>query len=219
MSPDGRGALGVAGPDAAPVSRGTEDRLQAFLVEFRKWAARINLVAPSTLADAERRHVADSAQIFALAQARHPHLSRVIDLGSGGGFPGLILAIQLAETTGAEVHLVEAVAKKCAFLRHVARELALPAIIHNGRIEDIMPRLPQPDIVTARALAALPLLLALASPKLAAGATAFFHKGREWREEVAAAHGAWRFDLVVHPSGIEPGSVVLEIGRVSPHQA
>jgi 16S rRNA (guanine527-N7)-methyltransferase len=198
-----------------PVSRGTQARLAAFVIEFRKWAARINLVAPSTLADLEERHVADSAQILALARAGHQDVRRVIDLGSGGGFPGLIIAIQLAETDGAEVHLVEAVAKKCAFLRHVSRELALPVTVHNGRIENVLPKLPQPDLVTARALAPLPLLLSLASPKLCNGATAFFHKGREWREEVAAANGAWRFNLVVHDSRMEAGSVVLEISQLA----
>jgi 16S rRNA (guanine527-N7)-methyltransferase len=202
-------------PSAADVSRGTDPRLAALLVEFRKWAARINLVAPSTLAELEERHVADSAQVLGFARLQHGGLRRVIDLGSGGGFPGLVIAIQLAETPGAEVHLVEAVAKKCAFLRHAVRALDLPAVVHNGRIEQVLPGLPQPDIVTARALAPLPLLLSLAAPKLRNGATAFFHKGRDWREEVAAANGAWRFDLVVHDSRIEAGSVVLEISDLA----
>jgi 16S rRNA (guanine527-N7)-methyltransferase len=201
------------------VSRGTDVLMAAFLVEFRKWAARINLVAPSTLAELEERHVADSAQILALAQKRREGVRRIIDLGSGGGFPGLVMAIQLAGTRGAEVHLVEAVAKKCAFLRHAARELGLPVTVHNGRIEEVLPRLPQPDIMTARALAPLPLLLTLAAPKLTTGATAFFHKGRDWREEVSAANSAWRFDLVVHDSKVEGGSVVLEINGLAAKMA
>jgi 16S rRNA (guanine527-N7)-methyltransferase len=135
----------------------------------------------------------------------------VIDLGSGGGFPGLVLAVLLADTAGANVHLVESNGKKCAFLRHVVRTLALPASIHTARIEDVIATLPKPDIVTARALAPLPLLLDMAAPQMLAGVPAFFHKGREWREEVAAAHGAWAFDLIVHPSLIDTQSVVLEV--------
>ena len=193
------------------VSRETEARFAAFEAEFLKWAARINLVAPSTLKDVRRRHIVDSAQILELA----PNAQTAIDLGSGGGFPGLVLAVLLAETASAHVHLVESNGKKCAFLRHITRTLLLPASVHNRRIEDIMGDLPTPDIVTARALAPLPLLLNLAFPKLQHGVPAFFHKGREHAEEITAARGEFVFDLVVHPSRVETGSVILEIRNVA----
>ncbi|NJR13855.1 MAG: 16S rRNA (guanine(527)-N(7))-methyltransferase RsmG [Phyllobacteriaceae bacterium] len=193
-------------------SRETEARFAAFETEFRKWAARINLVAPSTLPDLRNRHIADSAQILAYAGA----VKTVIDMGSGGGFPGLILGIMLAETPGNQVHLIESNGKKCAFLRHVTRELALPVTVHMARIEDVLADLPQPDIITARALAPLPLLLGLAAPHMLAGVPGFFHKGREWREEVAAAHGHWRFDLLEHPSLIDAESVILQVRHLAP---
>lgn len=196
---------------ALAVSRETEARFAAFEAEFRKWAARINLVAPSTLADLRNRHIADSAQIL----QRSGPVRTIVDLGSGGGFPGLVLAILLAETPGAMVHLVESNGKKCAFLRHVTQTLALPATVHTARIEDVIATLPAPDIITARALAPLPLLLELASPPMLTGVPAFFHKGREWREEVAAAHGVWTFDLVVHPSLIDAESVVLQVTHLA----
>ena len=195
-----------------PVSRETEAGLIAFEAEFLKWAARMNLVAPSTLKDVRQRHISDSAQILELA----PQTKTVIDLGSGGGFPGLVLAVLLGETPAAHVHLVESNGKKCAFLRHVIRTLTLPATVHNHRIEKVMGGLPGADIVTARALAPLPLLLTLALPKLTLGMPAFFHKGREHSEEIAAARSEYKFDLVVHSSRVEAGSVILEIRNVAP---
>jgi 16S rRNA (guanine527-N7)-methyltransferase len=194
-----------------PVSRETEHRLAAFETEFLKWAARINLVAPSTLRDVRQRHIADSAQILELA----PEAKTIIDLGSGGGFPGLVLAVLLADMPEAHVHLVESNGKKCAFLKHIIRTLNLPGTVHNHRIEDVMGNLAIPDIVTARALAPLPLLLQLAMPKLSQGMPAFFHKGREHAEEIDAARGEFNFDLVVHPSRVETGSVILEIRNVA----
>jgi 16S rRNA (guanine527-N7)-methyltransferase len=192
------------------VSRETEDRLVAFEAEFLKWAARINLVAPSTLNSVRQRHIADSAQILQLV----PCAKSIIDLGSGGGFPGLVLAILLADTEGANVDLVESNGKKSAFLRHIIRTLKLPAAVHNHRIEDVIGGFAVPDMITARALAPLPLLMRLALPQLVAGAPAFFHKGREHDEEIAAARGEFNFDLVVHDSRVDRGSVILEIRNV-----
>ena len=194
------------------VSRETQARLAAFETEFFKWAARINLVAPSTKNDFQQRHIADSAQILDLA----PETKTIIDLGSGGGFPGLVLAVLLAETPGANVHLVESNGKKCAFLRHIIRSLSLPAKVHNQRIEDVIGGLATPDIVTARALAPLPLLLRLALPQLSKNVPAFFHKGRDHMQEIAAARGEFSFDLLVHPSRIDGDSVILEIRNVAP---
>jgi 16S rRNA (guanine527-N7)-methyltransferase len=192
------------------VSRETEARLAAFESEFLKWAARINLVAPSTMKDVRQRHIADSAQILDLA----PEANTIIDLGSGGGFPGLILAVLLAETPESRVHLVESNGKKCAFLRHIVRTLSLNATVHNDRIEDVINTLPKPDILTARALAPLPLLLQLALPQLSKNVPGFFHKGRDHAHEIAAARGEFNFDLLVHPSRVDSGSVILEIRNV-----
>jgi 16S rRNA (guanine527-N7)-methyltransferase len=194
------------------VSRETEARLTAFETEFQKWAKRINLVAPSTLHDVRRRHIADSAQIIKCA----PSIKTIIDLGSGGGFPGLVLAVFLAETPGAHVDLVESNGKKCAFLRHITRSLSLPVTVHNQRIEDVISKLPLPDAVTARALAPLPLLLQLALPQLSKNVPAYFHKGRDHVQEIAAARGEFDFDLLVHPSRIDGDSVILEIRNVVP---
>jgi 16S rRNA (guanine527-N7)-methyltransferase len=192
------------------VSRETEARLATFESEFLKWAARINLVAPSTMKDVRQRHIADSAQVLDLA----PEAKTIIDLGSGGGFPGLILAILLAETPDSRVHLVESNGKKCAFLRHIVRTLSLNATVHNDRIEDVIGIFSRPDIITARALAPLPLLLQLALPQLSRNVPGFFHKGRDHAQEIAAARGEFNFDLLVHPSRVDSGSVILEIRNV-----
>lgn len=193
------------------VSRETKARLNAFETEFLKWASRMNLVAPSTLSDVRQRHIADSMQILDLA----PNTKTIIDLGSGGGFPGLILAICLAETPESHVHMVESNGKKCAFLRHIVRTLNLKASVHNHRIEEIMSKLPEPNIVTARALAPLPLLLSLALPQLQRNVPAFFHKGRDYAQEIEAARSEFDFDLVVHPSRIDSDSVILEIRKIN----
>jgi 16S rRNA (guanine527-N7)-methyltransferase len=192
------------------VSRETADMIAAFELEFQRWAARINLVAPSTLPDMKMRHVADSAQVLALA----PEVRTIVDLGSGGGFPGLILAVLLKETPGAQVHLVESNTKKCGFLRHMTREFALPATIHNQRIEAVIGGFSSIDLVTARALAPLALLLDLALPLLARDTRAMFHKGRDHVAEIAVARGAFDFDLLVHPSQTDADGVLLDISRV-----
>ena len=198
-----------------PVSRETLARLNIFETEFLKWATRINLVAPSTLDDFRKRHILDSAQILDLA----PHCRSVIDLGSGGGFPGLNLAILLADTEGANIQLIESNGKKCAFLRHITRTLNLPAMVHNKRIEDVIGDLPPPDIITARALAPLAQLLQLALPQLARSVPAYFHKGRDHMREIEAARSEFKFDLVAHSSGIDAESVILEIRNVKPAAA
>jgi 16S rRNA (guanine527-N7)-methyltransferase len=193
------------------VSRETEARLAIFETEFLKWAARINLVASSTLKDVRQRHIADSAQILDLA----PDTKTIVDLGSGGGFPGLVLAILLAETPESHVHLVESNGKKCAFLRHIVRTLSLTATIRNDRIEDVIATIAKPDIITARALAPLPLLMRLAQPQLQQNVPAYFHKGRDHEQEIQAARGDFNFDLLVHESRIDSGSVILEIRNVA----
>lgn len=192
---------------AGPVSRETFDRLQAFEQVFLKWNSRINLVAASTRDDAWNRHILDSAQLLRMA----PAANRWVDLGSGGGFPGLILAFLLADRTGSTVQLIESNRKKASFLQTVTGQFDLPAHVHARRVEECYPLVSEPQIVTARALAALPLLLDLAAPWLRAGATALFHKGRDYRNEVKESAQRWSFDLVEHTSMVDPEGVILEV--------
>jgi 16S rRNA (guanine527-N7)-methyltransferase len=190
-----------------PVSRETYERLIRFESLFRKWAGRINLAAPSTLPHLWSRHILDSAQLAKLA----PGATRWLDLGSGGGFPGAVIAILLRDRPGATVDLVESNAKKAAFLKTALGELQAPARVHIARIEAFSGSEEGFEIVTARALAALPSLLELASPWLTGGATGLFHKGRDYRREVEESRDAWHFDLVEHASAVDPEGVILEI--------
>jgi 16S rRNA (guanine527-N7)-methyltransferase len=194
-----------------PVSRETIERLETFRLLLERWQAKTNLVSPGTLSEFWIRHVADSLLVKRIA----PNALHFADLGTGGGFPGMVLAIVQAEVPGARHFLIESNQKKCAFLRVVARETGAAATICNERIESATKQIldsgSQIEIVTARALTSMSKLLDLADPFLAAGAVGLFHKGREYRSELEECNGLWRYDLVVHDSGIEPGSVLLEV--------
>lgn len=197
-----------------PLDAAMEERLVAYVGLVRKWQPVKNLVAPSTLPDIWRRHVADGAQ----ALATLPSSRRWLDLGSGAGFPGLVTAILLADVEGASVTLVEANGRKAAFLQTVARELKLPAKIVSERIESLPERLP-PDrerfeAVSARALASLERLLAYAEPWMMAGATGVFHKGQDFAVERQQAALSWSFDLVERESRIEPDSRIVLVDHV-----
>ncbi|CDX35482.1 Ribosomal RNA small subunit methyltransferase G [Mesorhizobium sp. SOD10] len=197
---------------AGPVSRETFERLQAFEQLFLKWNRSINLAAPSTLDDVWRRHILDSAQLARIA----PAATRWVDLGSGGGFPGLVLGFLLAERAGASIDLVESNRKKASFLQSVIGQFNLPARVLARRIGDSYPLVSAPEIVTARALAALPDLLDLAAPWLTKGARALFHKGRDYRAEVEESTHRWTFDLVEHSSMTDPHGVILEVTDLLP---
>jgi 16S rRNA (guanine527-N7)-methyltransferase len=196
------------------VSRETFDDLTLFEQKFRAWNNRINLVAASTLDDLWMRHIIDSAQLFGLASQARTWL----DLGSGGGFPGLVLAF-LLKRTGGNIHLVESNRKKAGFLQSAVGEFDLPAHVHAVRIEDAVGRVTQPEIVTARALANLDQLLGMAAPWLNAGARALFHKGRDYRAEIEESALHWRFDLIEHRSVVDEESVILEIGALEQNRA
>ena len=198
--------------DSVPnVSRETSRRLRLFEDLLRKWNSRINLVSASSLDALRTRHIADSAQLCRLAA--HP-VGRWVDLGSGGGFPGLVVAILAAETgSPARTTLVESNARKAAFLREAARATGVAAEIVVGRIESVAPL--EADILSARALAGLPELLGFSERHLRAGGTAIFPKGASWRDEIAEAEKSWKFSFRADRSETDGQAVVLSISGVS----
>ncbi|HHN66995.1 MAG TPA: 16S rRNA (guanine(527)-N(7))-methyltransferase RsmG [Thermopetrobacter sp.] len=184
--------------------------MRVYVEALRAWQRRINLVSARTLQRVWVRHVADALQLLELLPAR---TARIVDLGSGGGVPGLALALAL-EAGGPEVLLVESNAKKCAFLRHVVHKAGARATILQRRIETLDPVAIGCDgqtVLTARAVAPLPTLLGLTEPLFAAGAQALWHKGRGWRAEVEAAQAAWRLQWRSHRSVTEREAVILQI--------
>lgn len=198
------------------VSRETSERLNRFAAHFAKWAKAINLVAASTTGDLWNRHIADSAQLFQL----QPKPLTWIDLGSGGGFPGLITAILLAEGGEGWVHLVESNQKKASFLRNAILETGARATVHAMRIEDAVREVPTCDAISSRALADLRQLLTLAAPWMVSNNSlrAYFHKGRDYAREISEAHSDWTFDLVKHVSQVDAESVILEVSNLAPRR-
>lgn len=195
---------------AGPVSRETYERLEAFEVVFLRWAAQINLTAPSTLKHIWTRHILDSAQLLPLAAGER----RWVDIGSGGGFPGAVLAIMLESSPDSSILLIESNGKKSAFLRNALRELAPRARIAARRAEEVIAEEPAPDVVTARAVASLSDLLGLVEAWIDAGTRALFHKGRDYPAELKLARDTWNLDLVEHPSVVDPQGVILDIRRI-----
>ena len=194
------------------VSRETFERLLAFETIFRDWSSRMNLASASSLEHLWDRHILDSAQLAALAPMRGIWL----DAGSGGGFPGVVLAVLMDEQGAAgQVHLVESIGKKASFLKAALEGTGSCGTVHLMRVESAGALNLDVETVTARALAPLPELLKLTFPWLKTGAKGLFHKGRRHREEIAAARGGWRFDLLEHQSRTDADSVILEISNVS----
>ncbi len=188
------------------VSRESRERLQTYVALLLEWQAKINLIGPSTVETVWQRHVADGLQLIPLL----PESIRVIaDLGSGGGIPGLILAA----ATDAHVHFYEANGKKVAFLREALRRMAVRGTVHQCRIEELVHRadLPPARVVTARALAPLPLLLQHAAPFLARGAIGLFHKGQDVDAELTEATKSWKIKARKHPSCTDSQAVILEV--------
>ena len=195
---------------ANPVSRETLARLDRFVAALLDWQRRVNLIAPSTIPHLWTRHVADSLQLVALA----PQARVWADLGSGGGFPGLVIACALAGMPGAKVHLVESIGKKAAFLHEAARLAEVPAIVHQARIEHFVANVPERiDAVTARALAPLPELLALSAPLLKTGAQALFPKGQDVEAELTEASKYWNIEAMLVPSRTEPRARIVLVSR------
>jgi 16S rRNA (guanine527-N7)-methyltransferase len=196
-----------------PVSRETVDRLDRFVAVFTEWQQRINLIAPSTEPQLWTRHIADSLQLLALA----PQARIWVDLGSGGGFPGLMIACALADTPGACVHLVEANGKKATFLREAARATGAPAVVHLVRIVDFVDKLPGTvEIVTARALAPLAELLAAAYPLLRTGTEGLFLKGQHVDAELTKATKCWNIQASLVPSRTDPKARIVCVKSIEP---
>ena len=189
----------------APVSRETEDRLDRYIALLREWQAKTNLVAPSTLPQLWTRHIADSLQLVDLA----PSAKRWADLGSGGGFPGVVLAGARAAPPHVRVHLVERIAKKAAFLREAIRVTASPGVVHLAEIGDNVDRITGPvDCVTARALAPLHQLIGFAEPLMREGAKALFLKGQDVEAELTEAAKYWNIQPQLHRSRTGDGWIV-----------
>jgi len=201
----------MTGLEGVNVSRETMDRLKTYAHLLEKWNPRINLVAKSTIPDLWTRHIADSAQVFTLAP--HP-VSHWVDLGSGGGFPGLIIAIMANQgKSPLRVTLVESDARKSAFLRTVIRETGASARVINDRIEAVEPF--NADVISARALADLSTLLEHTERHLAPSGTAMFLKGVSWDKELQVAQSLWNFEHRIDNSQTETGAVVLSVTGVS----
>ncbi len=219
MTKQKSGKVGVPNPEdraAAlrlfPLAPEAEARFDIYAGLLLRWQKTINLVAPSTLPWLWTRHFADSLQVQAAAR------DALIwaDLGSGGGFPGLVTAIVLAGRPGAMVHLIESDQRKCAFLREVSRETQAAAQIHNGRIEDVLPTLGNEPIeaISARALAPLPLLLGYSAPLLEKGAVGLFLKGEHYADELTAPQAPGSFagyDVAASPSATSGAARLLMV--------
>jgi 16S rRNA (guanine527-N7)-methyltransferase len=191
------------------VSRETEDKLKAYRALLLKWQPVINLVAPSTVADAPSRHFADSAQIV---QYISPEVKVMADLGSGAGFPGLVIAMMRPEI---EMHLVESDERKAEFLRTVSRETGTPVKVHADRLVRVMNDI-APDWVTARAMAELRKLLIYVEPWGLGnpGFTALFMKGAKADEEIAEARKTIQFDVEAYASVTDGQAKILKITNI-----
>jgi 16S rRNA (guanine527-N7)-methyltransferase len=194
-----------------PVSRETETRLDRYVALLVEWQAKTNLVASSTLPNLWTRHISDSLQLLSLA----PSAKVWVDFGSGGGFPGLVLACALAGTPGANVHLVERNAKKAAFLREAVRVTSAAGTVHLAGIGDIVDRFAgSVDCVTARALAPLHQLIGFAEPLVGTGAKALFLKGQDVEAELTEATKYWNIQPQLHSSRTGGHGWIVELDRI-----
>jgi len=203
--------------ELTPVSRETLERLDRFVGLLLTWQQTTNLIAPSTILHLWTRHIADSLQLLEFA----PGAQTWIDLGTGGGFPGLVIACALAQRPGAHVHLIESNNKKAAFLREAQRLTEAPATVHATRMEEFVASFQGPaDAVTARALAPLKSLLDHCFPLLGkSGAVGLFPKGRHAELELrqareSAASEGWTMAAALVPSRIEPAGHIVVIRDV-----
>jgi 16S rRNA (guanine527-N7)-methyltransferase len=192
------------------VSRESFERLQILAKLLLDWQKHINLISPATIPELWKRHILDSAQLLPLI----PEGAKTIaDLGSGAGFPGLVLAA----TQPATVHMFEANGKKAAFLSEALRQMKCGGVVHRDRLEPLYasPNTPSVEVVTARAFAPLPLLLSLAAPFMRETTTALFHKGQDVDTELTEAAKSWKMIYKKHPSATDSLSVILEVKELA----
>lgn len=195
---------------ATPSLRPFVEELKLYDELLRKWQKSTNLVAPGTLPNIWFRHFADSAQVL----DAFPEIASWADLGSGAGFPGMVMAICLKDRPGAEVHLIESDQRKAAFLRAVSRETGARAHVHLGRIEAELPRLEGEILgVTARALAPLSQLVEWSRELLLKNATAVFLKGEDWAKELTDSHAADNFQIKTIESRTNSSARIVAIAR------
>jgi 16S rRNA (guanine527-N7)-methyltransferase len=202
----------VFGPAEFQAATGASESQMADLETFRgllaEWNHRMNLVGPSALGEFWLRHALDSAQLLALA----PKAKVWADLGAGAGFPGLVLAILLKGRDGAQVHLVESMAKRCRFLSNVVETLDLPATVHNARAESLLLKV---HAVTARACAPMTKLLGYARPYLRKGTVGLFLKGQDVEVELEEATRYWSFEVDLKPSASHSQGRIVQLKRLS----
>jgi len=195
--------------DICGVSDKTLGRLKAYVALLEKWQAKINLVSKDSLTDVWRRHVLDSAQLAPLIGTEP---KTIADIGSGAGFPGMVLTIM---GVGREVHLIESNERKCAFLREVNRATQAGAVIHNNRVEKLQGV--SVDLITSRAVAPLEKLLQYANPLLNKGGQCLFLKGKKWREELTQAQKKWIINKSVIQSLSDSSGMVLKLEDINSH--
>lgn len=193
------------------VSRETRERLTAYAALIRKWSPAINLVSKSDLEQVETRHIADSLQLAEfIPSARGPWA----DFGSGGGFPGIVVAILAAEQeNGLDLHLVESDQRKAAFLRTAGRELGLSMSVHCTRVEQLAPL--NAKTISARALAPLTDLLSYTHLHLAPGGRCVFLKGQSYEAEIDEARRTWQFDIDTRQSVTDPAARILLVSNLT----
>jgi 16S rRNA (guanine527-N7)-methyltransferase len=194
-----------------PVSRETEERLDRYVALLVEWQAKTNLVSPSTLPNLWTRHISDSLQLLTLA----PAAKVWADFGSGGGFPGVVLACAMAGISGATVHLIERNAKKAAFLREALRVTNAPGTVHLADIGDNVDRMVgRVDCVTARALAPLHQLIGFAEPLVGQGAKALLLKGQDVEAELTEATKYWNIRYRLHSSRTGGHGWIVELDQI-----
>jgi 16S rRNA (guanine527-N7)-methyltransferase len=194
------------------VSRETLERLDAFVAFFLQRQEIQNLVSAASVAEVWSRHVIDSLQLRSVL----PEARTWVDIGSGAGFPGIVLACALADVPGTGVDMIESHQRKAAFLAEAIERIGLPARVHVDRIEKLLPGWrPIPDAVTARAVASLDKLLAWTAPLLQKGAKGVFPKGQHVASELTEASKSWRIEVRRVPSVTRPDATILVIDSVS----
>lgn len=198
------------GDVAARVSRETLEHLDHYVDMLRKWTSKINLVSPSTLQTIWGRHIDDCLQLIDHAPKEFDHW---VDLGTGAGLPGLVVAIALEEKGDRRITLIEADHRKCAFLTSVINSLGLGATVITERIEDVEPL--SADVISARALAPLDSLLDFTRIHRKPTGVALFPKGQKADSELTSARKNWNVEFVRHASRTSPDACILEIGKFS----